>query len=280
MAQRSDASLSPSSCRSVWVVSTASNATRPTAAGPSQLRSCCTSPCSSLLYSAISSSFVSSPPYVSRLLFSSLSSCLGLSSPLDAIFALNASLGLATRHSTNRTLRLRSAVTSTEDSLSEQLSAVRLNNDGDERVCEQQHDSGGSGGDRSLFAFDNGVERDRERFEKEYVARLPIDWAVVTMALSDDRRHCSSHGYSRPSTVERLCCCGCHCARTIVQLRHTWRQVSHSRRPLHHLLVQQERRARPPLPQNLQPLSPVLPPPLHCPKRSVLVLCHPTTNPC
>ena len=184
VAERTDAASSPSSSRSVWFFPT-SDLTRSAAVVSPHLRSRCTSSCSSLLYSAIASSFSSSPPYVSRLLLSSLSSCLGLSSTLDAVFALNASLGIATRHCINRTLRLRAAATSTDDSLSEQLSALQLKDESEKRTCETEQ----RGSDRSMFVMDGGVEADRERFETEFVARLPVEWAVVTMALSDDRRH-------------------------------------------------------------------------------------------
>ena len=173
-AQRNREPSSPSTSRSAWLLPTSS--TRCIASDPSSLRSCCTSACNSLLYSAIKSSFSSSPPFVSRLLYLSLSSSLGLPSPLDSIFALNASLGIATRHSANRSLRLRSTATSTDDQLSEQLSAIRLSDDSGRY-------------DRSMCALDGGVEQDRERFEREFVARLPAEWTVVTMALADDRRH-------------------------------------------------------------------------------------------
>ena len=191
VAQRTDRSPSASSHRSVWSFPSSSTFIRPSTVAISQLASSCTSSCSSLLYSAITSSSASAPPYVSRLLLLSLCSSLGLSAPLDAIFALNASLGIATRHYSNRALQLRSTSTfntgSTEDSLSEQLNAVRLQDDSSgEHTRAGTQDGGGS---ESMYCFDGGVERDRERFEAQCVARLPAEWTVVTMALSDDRRH-------------------------------------------------------------------------------------------
>ena len=186
VSQRTGTPSSSALSRSVWSFPSYTD-TRAASVASSQLCSSCTSVCSSLLYSAIASSFTSSPPYVGRLLLLSLSSSLGLSSPLDAIFALNASLSIAGRHSTNRALRLRAADKSTDDSLSEQLSAVRLNESSEERTREVEHQCGGDS--RRMFSLDGGVEEDRERFENEFVARLPVEWAVVTMALSDDRRH-------------------------------------------------------------------------------------------
>ena len=175
---KADALSCSSSSPSVWSLSSFP-AFRPLSDAPSQLGSSCTTPCSSLLYSAAASSFTSSPPYVSRMLLSSLCSSLGLSSPLDAIFTLNASLGIATRHNTNRTLPLQ-PTKSTNDDISQQLSSLQLtdNNNGDELSSDQ-----------SVYALDDGLELDRERFDVEFIDRLPMEWSVVTMALSDDRRY-------------------------------------------------------------------------------------------
>ena len=187
VAERIAAPATCSAARSVWSFPSSAPHTRPSTIASAPLHAACTTASSSLLYSAVNSSFSRSPPYVSRLLFSSLSACLGLSSPLDAIFALNASLGIATRHSTNRTLRQRSIATPGANKLSEQLSALRLEDDGEERVCAGESTDGAE--ESSVFTLDGGVERDRERFEQEFVHRLPLAWTVVTLALSDSRRH-------------------------------------------------------------------------------------------
>ena len=103
------------------------NLTRPHPWSSAALRSGETSPSSqlSLLRSAVDACCRLAPPYLTRLLFLALSSATGLTSPLDAAFALNASIGITARHAVNRTLHARPQTTDV-DSLTTSLSVLHL----------------------------------------------------------------------------------------------------------------------------------------------------------
>ena len=158
-----------------------------------------------LLRSALDSCFRLAPPYLTRVLLLSLCSAVALTSPLEAVFALNASVGLTARHSVNRAIHKRlKRADPTDSALSSSLSHLSL-------VEDSAVPLPGAAGEaergprweavRPLFSFEGGMEEERVKFEDGFLQRLPEEWTVVTMALSEDedalllsRIRASGHG--------------------------------------------------------------------------------------
>ena len=141
----------------------------------------------SLLRAAVESCFGLAPPYLTRLLFLALSSATGLTSPLDAAFALNASIGITARHAVNRALHTRPPLADTA-ALTASLSALKLSSSSAEPRAGGLPAGMASRADalRPAFSFDGGVDADQQRFERELIGRMPLEWTVVSAALSDD----------------------------------------------------------------------------------------------
>ena len=147
-----------------------------------------------LLQSGIAACFGLSPPHLMRLLFLSLSATTGLTSPVDAAFALNCSVGITARHAAIAAVTDRSEPSSQPaseqgtDGLTAQLDRLQLTDSSSDSEARHERDSARVR-QLHLFSLDGGLEADRRRFEIEYLQHLPLHWTVVTVALSDDSRH-------------------------------------------------------------------------------------------
>ena len=155
-------------------------------------RTCPPSSSLSLLTTALDVCFGLAPPYLTRRLFLCQCEHSGLTAVMDAVFALNESVGITVRHQLCRSLHRRpSPRPSADSSLATALSSLSLTEAADDADADAGVDDGGEGLRaqlQPLFSFEGGVAADRQRFEDEYLHALPVEWTVITVTLSEDEQ--------------------------------------------------------------------------------------------